>query len=39
MQFFVNFCESLHLFLYLCSQKSDNSSQRKVALTNNNLLR
>ena len=34
MQFFVNFCESLHLFLYLCSQKNDKSYKEKSLLKN-----
>ena len=29
MQFFFNFCESLHLFLYLCSLKATTLIQDK----------
>ena len=37
MQFFDIFCESLHLFLYLCSQKNDKSYKENVALKKHNL--
>ena len=34
MQFFDIFCESLHLFLYLCSQKAANLTKEMSLLKN-----